>query len=113
MSRLELQQTPEKAAPVFAALGDVTRLGLLSRLNDGQPRSIIQLAAGTGQTRQGVSKHLLVLEQAGMVSSSRVGREKLFLLQPAGFAVASNYLKRAADQWDDALARLNAFVKNG
>lgn len=112
MSRREPQKTPEKAAQVFAALGDVTRLGLLSRLNDGQPRSIIQLAAGTGQTRQGVSKHLHVLEQAGIVSSTRVGRENLFLLRPAGIAVARNYLERAADQWDDALARLDAFVKN-
>jgi DNA-binding transcriptional ArsR family regulator len=75
MSRRQLELIPPGAAPVFAALGDSTRLRLLSRLKDGRPRSIVQLTDGLGLTRQGVSKHLRILEQAGMVRSARIGRE--------------------------------------
>ena len=103
---------PAKAAPVFAALGDATRLSLLSRLTDGKPRSIAQLTDGTGLTRQGVSKHLRVLEQAGIVTSERVGRESRFAFEPAAIEEARNYLARVHAQWDEALSRLKAFIKD-
>ena len=79
---------PAAAAPVFAALGDATRLNLLARLRDGRSRSIIELTDGLGLTRQGVSKHLRVLEDAGMVRSERIGRESRFVLEPDGLAQA-------------------------
>ena len=100
------------AAPVFAALGDPTRLSLISQLNDGQPRSIAQLTGGMGLTRQGVSKHLRVLEQAGIVASKRMGRESLFELRPAAIKDAAKYLERVSDQWDEALLRLKSFVES-
>lgn len=99
-------------ASVFAALGDPTRLALLSRLADGPAQSVVELTRGTGLTRQGISKHLAVLEEAGVVSSTRVGRESRFAIQPAGLAEASRYLERASRQWDDAAARLRAFVED-
>jgi DNA-binding transcriptional ArsR family regulator len=111
MSRRQAELIPLDAAPVFAALGDATRLSLLSRLRDGRPRSIVQLTDGLGLTRQGVSKHLRVLEEAGMVSSKRTGRESRFVFEPAGVAAARGYLERASRQWDRALARLQAFVE--
>jgi DNA-binding transcriptional ArsR family regulator len=111
MSRRQAELIPAEAAPVFAALGDATRLSLLSRLRDGRPRSIVQLTDGLGLTRQGVSKHLRVLEEAGMVSSKRTGRESRFVFEPAGVAAARGYLERASRQWDRALARLQAFVE--
>src|SRR4030095_4104522 len=111
MSRRQAELIPLDAAPVFAALGDATRLSLLSRLRDGRPRSIVQLTDGLGLTRQGVSKHLRVLEEAGMVSSPRPGRESRFVFEPAGVAAARGYLERASRQWDRALARLQAFVE--
>ena len=104
---------PAAAAPVFAALGDATRLNLLARLRDGRSRSIIELTEGLGLTRQGVSKHLRVLEDAGMVRSERIGRESRFVLQPDGLALAHAHLERASRQWDRALARLRALVEDG
>ena len=99
-------------ARVFAALGDSTRLSLLSRLCDGQAQSIIQLTRGTGLTRQGVSKHLAILEQARIVSSERIGRESLYVIQPDTLREARHYLERASQQWDDAVERLRHLVED-
>ena len=98
-------------ASVFAALGDATRLKLVSRLQSGRHLSIAQLTRGLELTRQGVSKHLHVLEQAGLVSSKRVGRETRFRLRPDRIVRARDYLTRAADQWDEAVERLKAAVE--
>jgi len=98
-------------APVFAALGDATRLGLVSRLSDGQARSIAQLAGGLSLTRQGVTKHLRVLEQAGIVSSNRVGRENQFSYVPAPIEHLRSYLDTVSEQWDEALSRLKTFAE--
>ena len=99
-------------APVFAALGDQTRLSLLVKLCDGAPRSIAQLSAGTEITRQAITKHLRVLEGAGVVRSRKEGRESQFTLQPAPLQEARDYLDRVSAQWDQALARLKAFVEH-
>ena len=98
-------------APVFAALGDTTRLELVTRLSDGQQHSIVQLADGLKQTRQGVTKHLHVLEQAGMVSRQRVGRESRFTIRPDPITKARDYLTRASAQWDEAIERLRGAVE--
>jgi len=98
-------------APVFAALGDRTRLSLLSKLSDGRRRSITALSAGTNLTRQAVTKHLRVLEDAGLVASSRVGRESHFAFRPEPILAIRSYLDEVSAQWDDALARLQAFVE--
>lgn len=97
---------------MFAALGDETRLELVSRLSDGQARSIAQLTGGTRLTRQGVTKHLRVLEQAGLVRSSRVGRESRFTYEPESVKLVQSYLERVSQQWDDALSRLKSFVES-
>jgi DNA-binding transcriptional ArsR family regulator len=98
-------------APIFAALGDATRLRLVARLSDGQARSITQLTDGLGLTRQGVTKHLRVLQEAGLVSSIRVGRESQFAFAPEPVAQARSYLDAVSLQWDEALARLKYFVE--
>ena len=100
------------AAPVFAALGDETRLSLISQLGDGQPRSIVQLAGSTDLTRQGVTKHLQVLEQAGIVTSKRTGRENRYALRPDAILEAKGYLARVARQWDEALLRLKGYLED-
>jgi len=99
------------SAPVFAALGDTTRLGLVARLGDGKRRSIAQLADGLDLTRQGVTKHLRVLERAGVVTCERVGRESRFAIRPDAIAEARDYLARASAQWDAAIERLRASVE--
>jgi DNA-binding transcriptional ArsR family regulator len=109
MSSLSVQaQSP---APIFAALGDPTRLSLLTRLSDGQERSIAKLSAGTTLTRQAVTKHLRVLEQAGLVASIRVGRESQFAYRPDRIAEARSYLDTVSAHWDEALGRLRALVE--
>jgi len=98
-------------APVFAALGDATRLALVSRLSDGHARSITQLTDGLRLTRQGVTKHLRVLEHAGIVNSSRVGRESQFTYVPEPIEQLRSYVDTVSRQWDDALSSLKSFVE--
>jgi DNA-binding transcriptional ArsR family regulator len=98
-------------ASVFAALGDETRLGLLARLTNGEPQSISRLTSGTRLTRQAVTKHLRVLEGAGVVHSVKAGRESRFALEPKTIIDAQTYLDQVSRQWDNALARLKALVE--
>ena len=99
-------------AAVFAALGDPTRLSVLARLSHGEPQSISRLTQGTKLSRQAVTKHLLVLEDAGVVRSLRAGRENLFALAPEPIEDVRRYLDGVSKQWDDALTRLKAFVED-
>jgi DNA-binding transcriptional ArsR family regulator len=98
-------------APVFAALGDETRLALVAKLAKGTPCSISQLTAGSRLTRQAITKHLRVLENAGMVRHSRWGRESRFALDPEPLKGLRNYLEGVSAQWDDTLSRLKSFVE--
>jgi DNA-binding transcriptional ArsR family regulator len=99
-------------APVFAALGDPTRLALLAQLSHGGDRSIASLAADTRLTRQAITKHLHVLEGAGLVQSARVGRESRFAFRPKSMGAAHAYLNEVSAQWDRALSRLRSFVED-
>jgi DNA-binding transcriptional ArsR family regulator len=98
-------------APVFAALGDETRLSLVAKLSGGLPYSISQLAQGSRLTRQAITKHLRVLERVEIVHSVRRGRESLFELNPAPIEEIKEYLDLVSEQWDRALARLKSFVE--
>ncbi len=100
-------------AAVFAALGDRTRLALVVRLSGGQPRSISELTSGSRLTRQAVTKHLRVLEHAGMVRCSRAGRESLYELSPEPMDEIRQYLDFVSQRWDHALGRLKRFVEDG
>jgi DNA-binding transcriptional ArsR family regulator len=86
------------SARVFAALGDETRLSMLARLSEGRPQSISRLTAGTRLTRQAVTKHLRVLEGAGVVRSVRAGRENLFAIEPKPIDGARKYLDDVSRQ---------------
>ncbi|HTJ22268.1 MAG TPA: metalloregulator ArsR/SmtB family transcription factor [Gemmatimonadaceae bacterium] len=101
-----------RSAPIFAALGDETRLRMLSRLAQSGPMSITSLTAGTGVTRQAVTKHLRRMEYAGLLQASRLGRERVWEVDPASLDVAEQYLRTISDQWDAALGRLKAFVES-
>jgi DNA-binding transcriptional ArsR family regulator len=101
----------QRAAPVFAALGDPTRLRLVSALCAGDALSIAQLTAGTAISRQAVTKHLEVLADAGLVHDIRHGRERLWEFAPSKLDEARRSLEAIAAQWDQALQRLKAFVE--
>ena len=99
-------------APVFAALGDETRLSLVAKLCGGKPHSISQLTEGSKLTRQAITKHLRVLETAGIVHSVRTGRENRFEFDPKAIEGIKEYLDFVSEQWDQALSRLKSFVEN-
>src|SRR6266850_3542441 len=98
-------------APAFAALGDATRLAIVSKLAKGAGQSITELTEGASVTRQAITKHLSVLQGAGLVRSERIGREVVFQLEPGPLATLQAYLERVSKQWDAALARLEVHVE--
>jgi DNA-binding transcriptional ArsR family regulator len=98
-------------ALVFAALGEATRLALVAKLCGRRPCSISQLTHGSKLTRQAITKHLRVLENAGIVRSIRKGRESLFEFDPQPIVGIKEYLDFVSGQWDQALGRLKSFVE--
>src|SRR5580765_6998314 len=101
-----------RAAPVFAALGDETRLALVALLSSEGPLSITRLTAGSSVTRQAVTKHLDVLAMAGLVSDVRRGRERIWELELDQMEAARAYLEHVSKRWDQALDRLKKFVED-
>jgi DNA-binding transcriptional ArsR family regulator len=99
------------SAPVFAALGDKTRLRLVSRLSADGPLSIAKLSHGFAITRQAITKHLRVMEDAGLVRSARRGRESVWQLEQRRLAEVHRYLQVISKEWDDTLGRLKSFVE--
>ena len=97
---------------LFTALGDATRLSLVSRLSHGEAMSITRLSEGRSTTRQSITKHLRVLKRAGLVRSVRAGRENRFALEPEGLRLAEHSLQRIAQQWDEALGRLKRMIED-
>jgi DNA-binding transcriptional ArsR family regulator len=117
-SRARSKKTqPKKAplrnsAPIFAALGDETRLRLVAVLCAGGALSIARLTSGTEITRQAVSKHLNVLADAGLVRDIKVGRERLWEFAPERLEEARRSLDEIARQWDYALNKLKMAVED-
>ena len=101
----------EYQATIFSALGDSTRLSLVTKLIDGQSHSITTLAADTHITRQAVTKHLRVLENVGIVTSIKAGRECLYALDPKPLKSVQDYLAIISHEWDISLNNLKAFVE--
>ncbi len=100
------------AAPLFAALGDTTRLRIVRRLAGRDALSISSLTEGTGVTRQAVTKHLRVLDSVRLVRSSWRGRERVWELEPSQLEAARRALDVISREWQDALGRLKSFVES-
>jgi DNA-binding transcriptional ArsR family regulator len=101
------------AAPLFDALGDPNRLRIIVRLCDVGPCSTSQVTSVVPVSRQAASKHLQLLESAGLVTSSRRGRERVWTVRTQPLADASDYLTHLSRRWDAAVERLRAFVEEG
>lgn len=99
------------SAIVFAALGEATRLRLVARLCEQGSMSIARLTAGAGVSRQAITKHLRVLERAGLVRSTPRGRERLWQLRQKRLGEAQHYLDLISQEWDRSLSRLKALVE--
>jgi len=100
-----------EAAPLFAALGDETRLELVSRLCNEGPLPIVRLSEGSGLTRQAITKHLRALADAGLVQDTRQGRERIWELRPKRVEIARQHLAQISAQWDAAITRLQDFLR--
>jgi len=109
--RKRILAKPKARARVFAALGDKTRLALVAKLCNGEPCSITQLSEESKLTRQAITKHLSVLERAGIVRSSHAGRERLFEFDPNPLEGLRGYLDSVAKQWDQTLSRRKVLVE--
>ena len=103
--------TDARAASVFSALGDETRLRLVARLCQGGPMSIAKLSAGFPMSRQAITKHLRVMEDAGIVRGTYRGRESVWAMERQRLADARRHLQTISLQWDDTLQRLKRFVE--
>jgi DNA-binding transcriptional ArsR family regulator len=99
-------------APVFDALGDPNRLRIITRLCDGGPCSTTTITAVVSVSRQAATKHLLLLEAVGLVSSQRRGRERIWRLQPKPLTDASEFLNVLSQKWDNAIDRLRTYVED-
>jgi len=99
-------------APLFYALGDANRLRIVARLCDGGPCSTAQVTQVVSVSRQAATKHLLLLEAVGLVSSKRHGRERIWRIEPKPLSDASDYLTALSKRWDNAIDRLRAYVED-
>jgi len=112
MARNGAGRSRAASASLFAALGDETRLQLVSRLSAQGPLSIAKLTQGSAVTRQAITKHLHVLGEAGVVRGAREGRENVWELEPRRLTEARRYLDAISVQWDEALDRLKLMVED-
>jgi len=96
----------EDADRLWAALGDPMRLRLLDLLLERGEATASALASELPITRQGVAKHLVVLERVDLVRARRVGRETRFTVGDQRLAQAQRQIARIASRWDDRLATI-------
>jgi DNA-binding transcriptional ArsR family regulator len=97
---------------VFKALADPTRRGLLDRLFERDGQTLGELEDGLSMTRFGVMKHLKVLEEAGLLTTRKRGREKLHFLNPVPIRlVYERWVSRYAEPWASALSELKTEIE--
>ena len=111
MSAASKRAAREDPILIFAALGDPTRMRLVARLSKGGPQSIARLTEDSKVTRQAITKHLRVLEGAGLLRSTRKGRESRWEVEPRRLAVARAFLDKISAQWDEKLEALRKHVE--
>ncbi len=102
----------DEQQPIFAALADPMRRQLLLNLAENSPRTATQLAEEYPITRQGVLKHLNVLEDAGLVAVYQKGREKRYSLTPQRLSEMEKWIRALEAKWDERLLRLKTFIES-
>ncbi|MEI8282566.1 MAG: metalloregulator ArsR/SmtB family transcription factor [Armatimonadota bacterium] len=96
---------------IYQALGDPARLTMVERLGDQGPMTTMKLVEGLGMTRQAATKHLLVLENVGLVTSTVRGRQIMRELRLEVLDDAADWLSARAKAWDRKLDALQKFVE--
>ncbi len=97
--------------PIFAALADPMRRSLLLNLAENSPKTATQLATEYPITRQGILKHLHILEEAGLLAVQQQGREKRYALTPEPLSELEQFVKEITAKWDNRLLRLKIFLE--
>jgi ArsR family transcriptional regulator, cadmium/lead-responsive transcriptional repressor len=101
----------ERAGAVFAALADPTRREIAKLLAERGPLTPTELAGCLPVTRQAITKHLAALEEAGLASSSRSGRETRYRLTPRPFEAAALWMAALGAEWDERLEALRSLLE--
>jgi DNA-binding transcriptional ArsR family regulator len=104
-----VSRTPDPGQ-VFTALADPSRRYVVETLAERGTATATELAGGLPVTRQAVAKHLAALGEAGLVASSRSGRETRYRLTPEPLGDALDWMERVGVQWDDRLGALRAHL---
>lgn len=104
-------RTPRAAQPLFAALADPMRRSLIANLAKKSPKTATQLATEYPITRQGILKHLTILQKAGLVRVSQAGRDKRYFLQPEPLSEVERWVDEIGALWDRRLLRLKTLVE--
>jgi len=97
-------------ADAFRAIADPTRRAILDRLRAG-PSPVNSLAADFSQSRPAISKHLKMLRQAGLVREQRIGRERIYTLQPAPLQRVAGWIEGYRSFWQVSLGRLKRYLE--
>jgi DNA-binding transcriptional ArsR family regulator len=98
---------------VFSALSDPNRRFLVEALAQRETATATELAAELPVTRQAVAKHLTALSDAGLVTSSRSGRETRYRLTPGPLADAMGWMEQVGARWDERLEALRSHLRRG
>ena len=105
-------QQDQKLDAIFAALGDATRRSILMHLASG-PTSVNDIAAPYAMSLPAVSKHLKVLERAGLLTRERQGRVHLCRVDPDALATANGWIEHMRGFWDESLENLETYLSTG
>jgi len=100
----------DRTDAIFAALADATRRQVMRALSAQGPSTATGLAAGLPVTRQAVAKHLTALADAGLVTATRRGRERLYQISPRPLTDAVSWMADLGARWDERLAALQDHV---
>jgi len=105
-----MQMQPDQLSTVFGALADPTRRAILARLADGGDLTVGEIALPFAMAKPAISRHLKVLEGAGLISRRRRQTARLSHLEGEGLRQAATWLVRYQDYWDESHARLDALL---
>src|SRR5215211_4900909 len=105
------KHTPEYQQSIFLALADPMRRSLLVNLAEYSPKTATQLAQEYPITRQGILKHLSILETAGLVAVHQEGREKRYTLTPEPLEELEQWIEDIGAKWDERLLRLKTWLE--
>src|SRR5256884_4376828 len=100
---------PDRLDATFAALADPTRRAILARLRSGEA-TVTELAAPFAMSQPAISKHLKVLERAGLITRGRDAQRRPCRLRARPLQVATDWLENYRDYWEESFQRLDSLL---